>query len=53
VCPTLSAVSLLVLPVTAVLYGWFFFHEPLTLNQAIGAPIVLASILAARLSSRR
>jgi drug/metabolite transporter (DMT)-like permease len=51
-----SAVSLLILPVTAVFYGWLFFSEPLTLNQAIGAPIVLGSILVARLaavSSRR
>ncbi len=51
VSPTFSAVSLLTLPVTAALYGWLFFHEPLTLNQAIGAPIVLASILAARLAT--
>ncbi|HXP73703.1 MAG TPA: DMT family transporter [Stellaceae bacterium] len=50
VSPTLSAVSLLTLPVTAALYGWLFFAEPLTLNQAIGAPMVLASILAARLA---
>lgn len=50
VSPTFSAVSLLTLPVTAGLYGWLFFAEPLTLNQAIGAPIVLASILAARLA---
>jgi drug/metabolite transporter (DMT)-like permease len=56
VSATFSAVSLLTLPVTAALYGWLFFNEPLTLNQAVGAPIVLASILAARLaaaSSRR
>jgi drug/metabolite transporter (DMT)-like permease len=50
VSPTFSAVSLLTLPVTAALYGWLFFAERLTLNQAIGAPIVLASILAARLT---
>jgi drug/metabolite transporter (DMT)-like permease len=48
---TFSAVSLLTLPVTAALYGWLIFSEPLTLNQAIGAPIVLASILAARLAA--
>jgi drug/metabolite transporter (DMT)-like permease len=48
---TFSAVSLLTLPVTAALYGWLIFGEPLTLNQAIGAPIVLASILAARLAA--
>ena len=51
VSATFSAVSLLTLPVTAALYGWLFFSEPLTLNQAIGAPIVLASILAARLAT--
>ena len=51
VSATFSAVSLLILPVTAGLYGWIFFSEPLTLNQAIGAPIVLASILAARLAA--
>src|SRR5262249_50379720 len=51
VSATFSAVSLLTLPVTAVLYGWLIFGEPLTLNQAIGAPIVLASILAARLAA--
>ncbi len=50
VSATFSAVSLLTLPVTAALYGWIFFNDPLTLNQAIGAPIVLASIRAARLS---
>jgi drug/metabolite transporter (DMT)-like permease len=49
--PTFSAVSLLVLPVTAALYGWLLFAEPLTLNWAIGAAIVLASILVARLAS--
>jgi drug/metabolite transporter (DMT)-like permease len=53
VSATFSAVSLLTLPVTAALYGWLIFGEPLTLNQAIGAPIVLASILAARLAARR
>lgn len=56
VSATFSAVSLLTLPVTAAFYGWIFFNEPLTLNQAVGAPVVLASILAARLataSSRR
>lgn len=47
---TFSAMSLLTLPVTAVLYGWLIFAEPLSLNQAIGAPIVLASILIARLA---
>ena len=47
---TFSAVSLLTLPVTAALYGWLIFAEPLSLNQAIGAPIVLASILIARLA---
>jgi drug/metabolite transporter (DMT)-like permease len=51
VSATFSAVSLLTLPVTAVLYGWLFFNEPLTLNQAVGIPIVLASILAARLAT--
>lgn len=51
VSATFSAVSLLVLPVTAVFYGWLFFGEPLTLNQAIGAPIVLASVLVARLAT--
>lgn len=51
VSATFSAVSLLTLPVTAALYGWLFFSEPLTLNQAVGAPIVLASILAARLAT--
>ncbi len=50
VSATFSAVALLTLPVTAALYGWLFFGEPLTLNQALGAPIVLASILAARLA---
>jgi len=50
VSATFSAVSLLTLPVTAALYGWLFFSEPLSLNQMIGAPIVLASILAARLA---
>ena len=50
VSATFSAVSLLTLPVTAALYGWLIFSEPLTLNQAIGAPIVLAGILAARLA---
>lgn len=50
VSATFSAVSLLTLPVTAALYGWLFFSEPLSLNQAIGAPTVLASILAARLA---
>lgn len=50
VSATFSAVSLLTLPVTAALYGWLFFGEPLSLDQAIGAPIVLASILAARLA---
>jgi drug/metabolite transporter (DMT)-like permease len=49
--PTFSAVSLLVLPVTAALYGWLIFSEALTLNWAIGATIVLASILAARLAA--
>ena len=49
--PTFSAVSLLVLPVTAALYGWLIFSEALTLNWAIGAAIVLASILAARLAA--
>jgi drug/metabolite transporter (DMT)-like permease len=48
---TFSAVSLLTLPVTAALYGWLLFSEPLTVHQAIGAPIVLASILAARLAA--
>ena len=48
---TFSAVSLLTLPVTAAFYGWLIFGEPLTNNQAIGAPIVLASILAARLAA--
>jgi len=50
VSATFSAVALLTLPVTAALYGWLIFGEPLTLSQAIGAPIVLASILAARLA---
>src|SRR5262249_34378922 len=50
VSATFSAVSLLTLPVTAAFYGWVFFREPLSLNQAIGAPVVLASILAARLA---
>jgi len=49
--PTFSAVSLLTLPVTAALYGWLIFGEPLTVNQAVGAPIVLASILVARLAA--
>jgi drug/metabolite transporter (DMT)-like permease len=53
VSATFSAVSLLTLPVTAALYGWLIFGEPLTLNQAIGAPIVLASILGARLAAMR
>jgi drug/metabolite transporter (DMT)-like permease len=48
---TFSAVTLLTLPVTAALYGWLIFSEPLTVNQAIGAPIVLASILVARLAA--
>ena len=51
VSATFSAVSLLALPVTAALYGWLIFGEPLAVNQAIGAPIVLASILAARLAA--
>ena len=51
VSATFSAVSLLILPVTAAFYGWLFFGEPLSLNQAVGAPIVLASILAARLAT--
>ena len=51
VSATFSAVSMLTLPVTAALYGWLIFGEPLTLNQAIGAPIVLASILVARLAA--
>ncbi|HKF72226.1 MAG TPA: DMT family transporter [Stellaceae bacterium] len=50
VSATFSAVSLLTLPVTAAFYGWLAFGEPLTVNQAIGAPIVLTSILAARLA---
>jgi drug/metabolite transporter (DMT)-like permease len=49
VSATFSAVR--TLPVTAAFYGWLVFGEPLTLNQAIGAPIVLASILAARLAA--
>ena len=49
---TFSAVSLLSLPVTAALYGWLIFSEPLSINQAIGAVIVLGSILAARLAKR-
>jgi len=49
---TFSAVSLLSLPVTAALYGWLIFSEPLSVNQAIGAVIVLGSILAARLAKR-
>ena len=53
VSATFSAVSLLTLPVTAALYGWLIFGEPLTLNQAIGAPIVLASVLGARLAATR
>jgi len=53
VSATLSAVAMLILPVTAALYGRLIFGEPLSLNQAVGAPIVLASILAARLYARR
>jgi len=48
---TFSALALLTLPVTAALYGWLIFAEPLTLNQAIGAPIVLTSILVSRLAA--
>ncbi len=51
VSATFSAVALLTLPVTAAFYGWLLFGEPLTVNQAIGAPLVLASILVARLAA--
>lgn len=49
---TFSAVCMLSLPVTAALYGWLLFGEPLRVNQAIGGAIVLGSILAARLARR-
>jgi drug/metabolite transporter (DMT)-like permease len=48
---TFSAVSMLSIPVTAAIYGWLLFGEPLTVNQSIGAPVVLASILATRLAA--
>jgi drug/metabolite transporter (DMT)-like permease len=51
VSATFSAVALLTLPVTAAFYGWLIFGEPPSVNQAIGAPVVLASILAARLAA--
>lgn len=49
---TFSAVALLCLPVSAALLGWALLGEALSLNQAIGGIIILASILAARLTSR-
>jgi len=49
---TFSAVALLCLPVSAALLGWALLGEALSLHQAIGGIIILASILAARLTSR-
>jgi drug/metabolite transporter (DMT)-like permease len=49
---TFSAVALLCLPVSAALLGWALLGEALSLNQGIGGVIILASILAARLTSR-
>jgi drug/metabolite transporter (DMT)-like permease len=49
---TFSAVALLCLPVSAALLGWALLGEALSLHQAIGGIIILASILAARRTSR-
>jgi drug/metabolite transporter (DMT)-like permease len=49
---TFAAVALLCLPVTAAIYGWILLGEALSATQGIGALIILASILGARLASR-
>jgi drug/metabolite transporter (DMT)-like permease len=49
---TFAAVALLCLPVAAAIYGWILLGEALSATQEIGALIILASILGARLASR-
>jgi drug/metabolite transporter (DMT)-like permease len=49
---TFAAVALLCLPVAAAVYGWILLGEALSATQVIGALIVLASILVARLASQ-
>lgn len=48
-----SSVSLLFLPVTASILSWALLAEPLTLQQAIGGVIILASIAGARVASAK
>ncbi|MBI4184521.1 MAG: DMT family transporter [Proteobacteria bacterium] len=48
-----SAVGLLLQPAVAALLAWLWLDEALGARQAIGAGIVLAGIVAARLGSRR
>jgi drug/metabolite transporter (DMT)-like permease len=47
-----SSVALLCLPVSAALLSWAVLGEALSVTQAIGGAIILASILGARLASR-
>jgi drug/metabolite transporter (DMT)-like permease len=49
---TFSSLALLLLPVSAAFLSWALLGETLSINQAVGGAVVLASILAARLAGR-